>query len=270
MSRLAHADLKERARRRVADQQPILEELNLWLHDNPETAYQEFRSSARLSEMLEGYGFTVEHPAYGLDTSFAARSGQEGPELVICAEYDALPGIGHACGHNIIASSALGAGLALRPLTEELGFRVTVLGTPAEEGHGGKVDLINAGAFDTAAAAMMVHPSPRDVVDPTSLAVSHLEAAFHGKEAHASAFPEEGINALDGFIQSYVNISTLRQHILSTDKIHGIITDGGKAPNIIPALTRAKWYVRSSNYERLQVLEERVRSCFEAAALATG
>ncbi|MCY3563371.1 MAG: M20 family metallopeptidase [bacterium] len=270
MSRLAHVDLKERARRRVADQQPILEELNLWLHDNPETAYQEFRSSARLSEMLEGYGFTVEHPAYDLDTSFAARSGREGPELVICAEYDALPGIGHACGHNIIASSALGAGLALRPLTEELGFRVTVLGTPAEEGHGGKVDLINAGAFDTAAAAMMVHPSPRDVVDPTSLAVSHLEAAFHGKEAHASAFPEEGINALDGFVQSYVNISTLRQHILSTDKIHGIITDGGKAPNIIPALTRAKWYVRSSNYERLRVLEERVRSCFEAAALATG
>jgi len=160
MSQLAHAELKHQARRRVADQQPRLEELNLWLHDNPETAYQEYQSSARLSQMLEGYGFTVEYPAYSLDTSFAARSGQEGPELVICAEYDALPGIGHACGHNIIASSAVGAGLALQPLTEELGFRVTVLGTPAEEGYGGKVDLINAGAFGDAAAAMMVHPSP--------------------------------------------------------------------------------------------------------------
>jgi len=270
MSELAHADLKHQARQRVADQQPRLEELNLWLHDHPETAYQEYQSSARLARTLEGYGFEVEHPAHGLDTSFAARSGRRGPELVICAEYDALPGIGHACGHNIIASSAVGAGLALQPLTEELGFRVTVLGTPAEEGYGGKVDLINAGAFSGAAAAMMVHPSPRDVVDPTSLAVSHLEVAFHGKEAHAAAFPEAGINALDGFVQSYVNISTLRQHILSTDRIHGIITDGGKAPNIIPALTRAKWYVRSKDYARLQVLEERVRSCFEAAALATG
>ena len=270
MSELAHRDLKEQARQRVTNQQPRLEELNLWLHDNPETAYEEYQSSARLGQMLEGYGFTIEYPAYGLDTSFAARSGQRGPELVICAEYDALPGIGHACGHNIIASAAVGAGLALQPLTEELGFRLTVLGTPAEEIYGGKVDLINAGAFGDAAAAMMVHPSPRDVVDGPSLAIIQLEVAFHGKEAHASAFPEKGINALDAFVQSYVSLSTLRQHILSTDKIHGIITDGGKAPNIIPALTRAKWYVRSQNYERLQVLEERVRSCFEAAAQSTG
>ena len=270
MSELTHTDLKEQARQRVADQQPRLEELNLWLHDNPETAYEEYQSSARLAGTLEGYGFEVEYPAYGLDTSFAARSGQEGPELVICAEYDALPGIGHACGHNIIASAAVGAGLALQPLTDELGFRLTVLGTPAEEIYGGKIDLINAGAFGDAAAAMMVHPSPRDVVDSPSLAIIQVEVAYHGKEAHASAFPEKGINALDAFVQSYVNISTLRQHILSTDKIHGIITDGGKAPNIIPALTRSKWYVRSQNFERLEVLRDRVRSCFEAAAQATG
>ena len=142
MSELAHRDLKDQAHRRVANQQPCLEELNLWLHDNPETAYEEYQSSERLAQTLEGYGFTVEYPAYGLETSFAARSGQEGPELVICAEYDALPGIGHACGHNIIASAAVGAGLALQPLTDELGFRLTVLGTPAEEGYGGK------GGFD--------------------------------------------------------------------------------------------------------------------------
>ena len=270
MPELTHTDLKEQARQRVADQQPSLEELNLWLHDNPETAYEEYQSSARLAGTLEGYGFEVEYPAYGLETSFAARSGREGPELVICAEYDALPGIGHACGHNIIASAAVGAGLALQPLTDELGFRLTVLGTPAEEIYGGKIDLINAGAFGDAAAAMMVHPSPRDVVDSPSLAIIQLEVAFHGKEAHASAFPEKGINALDAFVQSYVNLSTLRQHILSTDKIHGIITDGGKAPNIIPALTRSKWYVRSQNFERLEVLRDRVRSCFEAAAQATG
>ncbi len=270
MSEPAHVELKEQAKQRVTDQQPRLEELNRWLYDHPETAYQEYRSSQRLAQTLEGYGFSVEYPAYGLETAFAARAGHQGPELIICCEYDALPDIGHACGHNIIASAAVGAGLALQPLAETLGFRLTVLGTPAEEGHGGKVDLINAGAFAGAAAAMMIHPAPRDVVDPLSLAVSHLEVAFHGKEAHASAFPEEGINALDAFVQSYVNISTLRQHILPTDKIHGIITDGGKAPNIIPALTRAKWYVRSQNYERLQELEERVRSCFEAAALATG
>ena len=270
MSELTHTDLKEQARQRVADQQPRLEELNLWLHDNPETAYEEYQSSARLAGTLEGYGFEVEYPAYGLETSFAARSGQEGPELVICAEYDALPGIGHACGHNIIASAAVGAGLALQPLTDELGFRLTVLGTPAEEIYGGKIDLINAGAFGDTAAAMMVHPSPRDVVDSPSLAIIQVEVAYHGKEAHASAFPEKGINALDAFVQSYVNISTLRQHILSTDKIHGIITDGGKAPNIIPALTRSKWYVRSQNFERLEVLRDRVRSCFEAAAQATG
>ncbi len=270
MSEQTNAALKEQAKQRVTAQQPRLEELNRWLYDHPETAYQEYLSSRRLAQTLEGYGFTVEYPAYGLETSFAARAGHQGPELIICAEYDALPDIGHACGHNIIASAAVGAGLALQPLTESLGFRLTVLGTPAEEGQGGKVDLINAGAFTNAAAAMMVHPSPRDVVDPISLAVSHLEVAFHGKEAHASAFPEKGINALDAFVQSYVNLSTLRQHILATDKIHGIITDGGKAPNIIPALTRSKWYARSQNFERLQVLEERVRSCFKAAALATG
>ncbi len=270
MSESTHAALKEQAKQRITNEQPRLEELNRWLYDHPEVAYQEYRSSERLARILEGYGFSVEYPAYGLETSFAARAGSAGPELIICCEYDALPDIGHACGHNIIASAAVGAGLALQPLADSLGFRLTVLGTPAEEIYGGKVDLINAKAFAGAAAAMMVHPSPRDVVDAPSLAIIQLDVAFHGKEAHASAFPDQGINALDAFVQSYVNLSTLRQHILPTDKIHGIVTDGGKAPNIIPALTRSKWYVRSQNFERLETLIERVRACFEAAALATG
>lgn len=270
MSEQAIAVLKEQARERVVDQHSRLEELNRWLYDNPELAYQEYRSSRRLVEVLEGYGFSVEFPAYGLETAFAARAGTEGPEMVICCEYDALPDIGHACGHNIIASAAVGAGLALRPLVEQLGFRLTVLGTPAEEAYGGKVDLINAQAFAGSTAAMMIHPSPRDVVDAPFLAITQLEVTFHGKEAHASAYPHRGLNALDAFVQAYVNISTLRQHILSTDKIHGIITEGGQAPNIIPALTRSKWYVRSLDHERLEVLRGRVISCFEAAAMATG
>ena len=264
------ANLKEQARQRVADQQPRLEELNRWLYDHPELAYQEYRSSQHLANLLAEYGFEVEYPAYGLDTAFAARAGAEGPELIICCEYDALPDVGHACGHNIIASAAVGAGLALRPLVDSLGFRLTVLGTPAEEAGGGKVDLINAGALSGGTAAMMIHPSPRDVVDSPFLAITQLNVTFHGKEAHASAYPHEGLNALDAFVQAYVNISTLRQHILYTDKIHGIITEGGQAPNIVPALTRSKWYVRSLDHQRLEVLKERVMSCFEAAALATG
>ena len=180
------------------------------------------------------------------------------------------PDVGHACGHNIIASAAVGAGLALRPLAESLGFRLTVLGTPAEEAYGGKVDLINAQAFAGASAAMMIHPSPRDVVDAPFLAITQMDVTYHGKEAHASAYPHRGINALDAFVQAYVNLSTLRQHILSTDKIHGIITEGGQAPNIVPALTRSKWYVRSLEFERLEELKGRVMSCFEAAAVATG
>ncbi len=270
MSEPTHVALKSRAKERIAHEQPRLEELNGWLYDHPEIAHQEHRSSERLAQTLEGYGFVVEYPAYGLETAFSARAGSEGPELIICCEYDALPDIGHACGHNIIASAAVGAGLALQPLVESLGFRLTVLGTPAEESYGGKVDLINAQAFAGAAAAMMIHPSPRDVVDAPFLAITQLEVAFHGKEAHASAFPDQGLNALDAFVQSYVNLSTLRQHILPTDKIHGIITEGGKAPNIIPALTRSKWYVRSLDSARLETLTERVRSCFEAAAMATG
>ena len=261
---------KEQARKRISDHRPRLEELNRWLYDHPELAYQEHRSSAHLAGILEESGFAVEYPAYGLETAFAARAGAEGPELIICCEYDALPEVGHACGHNIIASAAVGAGLALRPLVDDLGFRLTVLGTPAEEAYGGKVDLIDARAFAGAAAAMMIHPSPRDVVDAPFLAITQLDVTFHGKEAHASAYPHRGLNALDAFVQAYVNISTLRQHILYTDKIHGIITEGGQAPNIIPALTRSKWYVRSLDHERLEELRGRVVSCFEAAALATG
>ncbi len=263
-------DRKELARARVAEVFDTLRELSHWMYDHPETAYQEKESSARLVQFLRDAGFEVEYPAYGLDTAFAARVGTDGPHVVICAEYDALPKIGHACGHNIIATAALGAGYALAPLTDELGFRLTVLGTPAEEHYGGKVDLIEAGAFNDATAAMMIHPAPLDVVDPNVIAVAHIDVEFHGKEAHASAYPQLGVNALDAFVQAYVSIATLRQALYPTDKIHGIITHGGDAPNIIPAYTRSSWYVRAESRQRLDELMTKVLACFEAAATATG
>ncbi|MGF1667982.1 MAG: amidohydrolase, partial [Acidimicrobiia bacterium] len=261
---------KERAQQRYQEIDADLRAISRWLYDNPELSYQEYQSSARLAQFLAGHGFAVEHPAYGIDTAFVARAGSRGPEVVICAEYDGLPGVGQACGHNIIATAALGAGIALQPLAESLGFRVTVLGTPAEEKFGGKADLIAAGAFAGAAASMMIHPSPRDVVDPNVIAIAELDVHYHGKTAHASAYPQLGMNALDAFVQAYVNISTLRQHLYPTDKIHGIVVEGGQAPNIIPDYTRSSWYVRAQTRQRLEELLPKVKACFEAGALATG
>ncbi len=229
---------KERAEQRFGEVENDLRELSQWMYDNPEIAFEEHESATRLSRFLADGGMEVEFPAYGLETAFVARSGSTGPEVVICAEYDALPGVGHACGHNLIATAALGAGLALAPLAEDLGCRVTVLGTPAEEQYGGKVDLIGAGAFSDAAAAMMIHPSPFDIVDPAMFAVAHLDVHFRGKESHASFAPHLGVNALDAFVQAYVNVATLRQQLLSSDKVHCIVTHGGDAANIIPVIDK--------------------------------
>ena len=263
-------DLKASAQATIESHGDELRDISRWMFHNPELAFQEHQTSARLSTYLSDQGFDVEYPAYGLETAFVARTGSTGPEVVVCAEYDALPGVGQACGHNIIATSALGAGVGLLALADQLGIRITVLGTPAEELYGGKVDLINAGAFSGAAMAIMVHPSTHDVVDPTVIAVVHLDVSFHGKTAHASSYPFSGINALDAFVQAYVNISTLRQQLESTDKVHGIVTHGGDAANIIPDLTKSTWYVRAPHQERLDILLPRITACFEAAATATG
>lgn len=254
----------------VDSQMDRLAGISRQIYDNPEVAYEERETAAVLSRYLRDSGFDVETAAYGLETAFVARVGSSGPEVIICAEMDALPGVGHACGHNIIAAAAVGAGVALAPIADTLGVKLTVLGTPAEEHYGGKVDLLDAGAFQDASVAMMIHPSTHDVVDPNVIAVAHWDVEFHGKTAHASAYPDKGINALDAQIQAYVNISTLRQAILPTDKIHGIIVEGGEAPNVIPDFTRSSWYVRSQTMDRLDVLQEKVRACFAAAALATG
>ncbi len=192
--------LKERAEQQFAAVEGELRSISRWMYEHPEIAMQEYEASARLAAFLAGQGYAVEDPAYGLDTAFVARSGTDGPEVIICAEYDALPEVGHACGHNVIATAALGAGAALAGLAGELGCRVTVLGTPAEEALGGKVDLLQAGAFTGAAAAMMVHPAPLDVLDPGVLAVNHIDVEFHGKESHAAFAPQLGRNALDAAV----------------------------------------------------------------------
>ena len=247
-----------------------LRSISRWMYENPEIAFEERETSAKIVDFLGGKGFDVEYPAYGLDTAFAARVGSSGPEVVICCELDALPEVGHACGHNIIATAAAGAGVALVPLAEELGIRVTVLGTPAEEMHGGKVDLINAGAWSDAAASIMIHPSNDDVADREFLAIAHITVEFHGKASHASSEPQLGINALDAAVQAYVNVSTLRQSLYPTDKTHGVITYGSGAPNVIPEYTSMSWYVRALTEARLEEVYAKVVACFDAAALATG
>ena len=261
---------KESAEAAFTSVEDDLRDLSLWLYDNPEIQYQEHESSARLAGYLSDHGFDVAHPTHGLDTAFEATVGSAGPRVVICCEYDALPEIGQACGHNIIATAAVGAGIALAGLVEDLGIRVTVLGTPAEEGGGGKVDLIDAGAFEDAAASMMIHPSPRDMLDPSFQARTSFTVEYYGKESHAAFAPQQGVNALDAFVQAYMNVATLRQQILPTDRVHCIIDHGGDATNIIPKYTKSTWGVRSASSERLSELIPRVHACFEAAASATG
>jgi amidohydrolase len=261
---------KETAETAFSAAESDLREISRWLYENPEIQYQEYQSSAKIAAYLSGHGFEVNHPAHGLDTAFEANIGSSGPRVVICCEYDALPEIGQACGHNIIATAAMGAGLALAGIVDELGIRVTVLGTPAEEGGGGKVDLIDGGAFQDAAASMMIHPGPRDQLDPSFQARTSFTVEYFGKESHAAFAPQFGVNALDAFVQAYLNASTLRQQILPTDRIHSIVNHGGDASNIIPKYTKSTWGVRSADSERLAELIPKVHACFEAAAQATG
>jgi len=261
---------KQSAEQAFSSVEGELQSMSKWMYDNPELAYKEFESSRRLGEFLGEHGFDVNYPAYGLETSFEANAGSSGPRVVICCEYDALPGVGHACGHNIIATAALGAGIATAAMADELGIRVTVLGTPAEEGGGGKVALIEAGAFEDASASMMIHPSPKDQLDPSFQARESFTVEYFGKESHAAFAPQVGINALDAFVQAYLNVATFRQHMLPDDRVHCIITHGGDASNIIPAYTASSWGIRSGTNERLQELVPKIKACFEAAATATG
>ena len=240
------------------------------IHGDAEVGFEEHTSSRRVAEALAAAGFDVQHGAAGLDTAVVAEYGTGPLTVSICAEYDALPGIGHACGHNIIAAAAVGAGLALAPLADELGLTVRVLGTPAEEGGGGKILMLRAGSFDGSNLAMMVHPYPLESSRMPFLAVQHFDVRYTGRSAHASAYPQLGINAADALTVAQVGIGLLRQHIKPTDRIHGIVTDGGDAPNIVPERAGGQWYARSATLAQLAELYPRVQACFEAGALATG
>jgi amidohydrolase len=240
------------------------------IHGRPELAHRERRAAALVADHLERGGLAVERGAYGLPTALAGRAGTRGPLVVVCCEYDALPGLGHACGHNVIAAAGLGAGLALAGLAAPLGGRVAVLGTPAEEGGGGKILLAGQGAFDGAAAAMLVHPSSYETVLPPINAVATLEATLLGQAAHASMYPERGVNALDALVLGYLGLATLRQHLAPTDKVHGIVTDGGAVPNVVPARAAGRFMVRSATRSELARVQQRVLACLQAGAEAAG
>ena len=241
------------------------------IHDEPELALEEFQAAKRLTDGVAGHGIEVQRGAFGLETGYVAQFGRSsGPNIAILSEYDALPGIGHACGHNIIATAGYGAAMALAKLGGRLPGRVRYLGTPAEERYGGKEIMARQGAFDRVDAAMMVHPSNEDLVTMPCIAISEVEAVFHGRSAHASAMPYRGLNALDAVVTAYQAIAQLRQHIRNTDRIHGIITEGGLAPNIVPERAACRFYVRAVDAHELAPLKIRVQKCFEAGALATG
>src|ERR1700759_3375563 len=253
-------------RRRSGD----LVELSHSIHAEPELAFDEHRSCAKAQTLVAERGFEITAAAGGLDTAFRADYGSGPLTVGVCAEYDALPEIGHACGHNIIAASAVGAALALADVADELGLRVALLGTPAEEFGGGKVLLLNAGVFDDLAVAVMVHPGPVDIAAARSLTLSAVRVQYHGREAHASAAPFLGVNAADAVTVAQVAIGLLRQQLAPGQQMHGIVTRGGQVANVIPGRTELQYTMRAVNAESLHALEDKMAGCFAAGSVGTG
>lgn len=239
------------------------------LHADPEIAWQEVRAHRMLTDLLDGQGFSVDRRAAGLETAFHARAGDGPLHIAFIAEYDALPGLGHACGHNLIAASAVGAALMVRA-AGDTGITVHVIGTPAEEGGGGKIGMLEAGEFDGLDAALMMHPGPVDAPRAEPLAVAHWRVSYRGVSAHAGAYPHLGVNAADAFTVAQVAIGLLRQQLPSTTRVHGVVTDAGTAPNAIPDSATGRWYVRARTLAELAGIERRIRDCFAAGALGTG
>lgn len=264
------ADRKARIADRVETRGDDLDRLALDIHSHPELAFEERFACETLTSYLRRETVDVRSAAGGLETAFVAEIGSGDPVVAILGEYDALPGVGHACGHNLMGTAAVGAFLALRDAIEGLRGTVRLVGCPAEERGNGKVRLIKAGVFDGVAAALMYHPGDRDEIDPLMLAMVTLDVELLGKAAHAAAEPHEGVNALDGLMLGWNAISALRLLIRSDSRVHGIITDGGKAANIIPDRAAAQLMVRSPENAYLADLRRRVLGCFEGASLATG
>lgn len=261
---------KAQAAAEVERRRPELVELSRRIHANPELGFEEKQAAAALTEFLEANGFGVQRGFCELATAFKASYGRGRPAIAFLAEYDALPKLGHACGHNIIACSAVGAALATKSAMSGVGGSILVIGTPAEELYGGKAIMVNRGGFDGISAALLVHPFVRDMAAVEALACRGLEVEFFGRAAHAAARPEEGINALEALILSFNGINSLRQHIRSDARIHGIITHGGDAANVVPDHAAGSFLVRAADEVYLNELGRKVLSCFQAAAMATG
>ncbi|MDT5089455.1 MAG: hypothetical protein QOG47_2162 [Mycobacterium sp.] len=258
--------IDDTVRRRSTD----LVELSHAIHAEPELAFAEHRSCAKAQALVAERGFEITAGAGGLDTAFRADFGSGPLTVAVCAEYDALPEIGHACGHNIIAAAAVGAALALADVADELGLRVSLLGTPAEEFGGGKVLLLKAGVFDDVAVSVMVHPGPIDIAAARSLTLSAVRVTYRGKESHASAAPFLGINAADAVTVAQVAIGLLRQQLLPGQQMHGIVTQGGQVANVIPGRTEMQYTMRAPDASVLADLEGKLGDCFLAGAVATG
>jgi amidohydrolase len=273
---VADLDL-ESAKARVIDEVDRrgdqLLEVSHQIHRRPELLFEEHEAARLVADALADGGLRVERGVFGLETAIAAEAGRgagEAPAVAVLCEYDALPRIGHACGHNIIAAAGLGAGVAAASVAAEAGGRLVVLGTPAEEGGGGKVLMGDRGAFHGVGAAMMVHPAGLDLTEPEVIAIASLLVTYQGRGAHAAAFPERGRNALDAAVLGYNAVAALRQHIGASERVHGVFLEAGEKPNIVPDHTVAEWYIRSSTLESLQPLKERVLACLEAGAAAAG
>ncbi len=262
--------LKARLVDTVAELTPSLVEISREIHANPELGFQEFKAAETLCSALERRGIDASRRAYGLDTSFVAEIGRSGPYVAVISEYDALPDVGHACGHNIIAAAGLGAALALAELADDLPGRVRYLGTPAEEAGGGKELMARYGAFSGIDCAMMVHPSTEDLPAYPLIANARVTVRFNGRAAHASSSPEAGLNALDALVNAYQSIAALRQHLPAGYRIHGIITNGGTAANVVPELAEGLFVARAPDLAKLKLLRARLDACFEGGALATG
>lgn len=271
MASASIGQLKDEISTRVDALRPELERIGRDIHANPEIGYEERRAVAWLTELLTRQGFSVEVGVANTPTAFVAeqRNGT-GPTIAFLSEYDALRGLGHGCGHNLIATASTGAGIALAEVLDRFPGRVQVIGTPAEEGGGGKIRLIRGGIFQEVDTAMMFHPDTRTQVLHWALAVTHMHFEFIGRAAHASGDPEKGINALDAFVLAYNGISMLRQHIKDGARLHGFLKEGGTAPNIVPERTSGEFLVRARDEPYMQELVQKVKNIFQAAALATG
>ncbi|MBE3581625.1 MAG: M20 family metallopeptidase [Thermoanaerobacteraceae bacterium] len=264
--------LKERIARAIRERREEIARVAEEIFDHPEVGHQEFFASDLLTRILARNGYEVTRPWPALPTGFCAvlRGGAPGPRVALLAEYDALPGLGHACGHNLIAAGVLGAALGLAAVRDELPGEVIVFGTPAEESNGGKVTLVEEGALAGVHAALMFHPGDANVLEVSSLALDALEFVFKGRPTHASSGPQEGINALDAVVQFFNLINSLRPYLKNNVHINGIITEGGVTPNIIPERAVARFYIRAENRRDLKEAIRRVENCARAAALAVG